>query len=246
MSSSGSALPLFFQKPEALNAELHSKLRLSQKADFGFARATNAVPVMGSEFAQAGHFYPIVFAGDAPMPVAVLGLKDSNVFVDAEGNWDKAVSYIPAYVRRYPFTFIEQPGQQGFLLGIDRACSRVGENGEGASALFADGKPTNLTNDALQFCAAFQNDLVVTQAFSAALAEHNLLIDRQANATLTDGRRYGMQGFRIVDPKVFQALPDEVVVDWHRKGWLALVHAHLVSLDRFANLLDRTAKTTVN
>lgn len=244
MSSPGSPLPLFFKKPEVLRADWHGGLKLLQKIDFGFARSTNAVPVMASEFVQAARFYPLVFAGETPAPVAVLGLTDSNMFIDAEDKWDAGASYIPAYVRRYPFTFIEQPGQEGFILGIDRACSRVSEEGEGAAALFEEGKPTDLTKEALKFCAALQTDHMATKAFAAALVEQNLLIDRQANATLTDGRRYGMQGFKIVDAKAFQALSDAVVLDWHRKGWLALVHSHLASLDRFADLLNRTAKTT--
>src|SRR5262249_799625 len=127
--SSPSNLPLFFKKPEALRADWHGGLKLSPKGDFSFALGTNPVPLMVSEFAQAARFYPVVFAGETPMPVAVLGLKDSNLFIDAEGQWDAGTSYVPAYVRRYPFTFIEQPNQQGFILGIDRASSRVCEEG---------------------------------------------------------------------------------------------------------------------
>jgi hypothetical protein len=46
-------------------------------------------------------------------------------------------------------------------------------------------------------------------------------------------------GFQVVDQARFTALPDTVVLDWHRKGWLALVHFHLASLERFVDLLAR-------
>jgi len=36
---------------------------------------------------------------------------------------------------------------------------------------------------------------------------------------------------------VFAQLPDALVADWHRKGWLALIYAHLGSLVRFRALL---------
>ncbi len=65
----------------------------------------------------------------------------------------------------------------------------------------------------------------------------DLLIDRRADATLPDGRKLGLEGFQIVDARKFAGLADDVMLDWHRRGWLALVHFHLSSLDRFSALL---------
>src|SRR5262249_12990842 len=151
--------PLFYRAPVALRADLHADLKLLDRADFGFAANTNSVPIMVSEFAQGSRYYPIVFVGDPVMPVAGLGLEQKNVFVDEAGHWDAKRSYIPAYVRRYPFTFISDPASDNFILGIDTACERVisGESGpEGAVALFEGGQPTAFTQDALKFCAALQ------------------------------------------------------------------------------------------
>lgn len=39
-------------------------------------------------------------------------------------------------------------------------------------------------------------------------------------------------------------MADDVVVEWRRKGWLALAHFHLASLDRFCALLDRAGRAT--
>lgn len=69
----------------------------------------------------------------------------------------------------------------------------------------------------------------------------DLLIDRRADATLPDGRKLGLEGFQIVDAEKFAGLADDVVLDWHRKGWLALVHFHLSSLERFSALLTLQA-----
>jgi len=40
----------------------------------------------------------------------------------------------------------------------------------------------------------------------------------------------------------FAALPDATVVQWHRSGWLALVHQHLMSPGRFNDLTRRQAE----
>jgi hypothetical protein len=64
-------------------------------------------------------------------------------------------------------------------------------------------------------------------------------VERRADATLPDGRKLGLGGFKIVDTEKLLALPDEKVLAWHKAGWLALVHGHLASLDRFQALLQR-------
>ncbi|MFC7379185.1 SapC family protein [Brevundimonas sp. GCM10030266] len=229
-------LPLFYRDPQPLNAAQHAGWRLAD-GDAAFAAQTPFVPVVVGELAAAARCYPIVFAGGDGQPVAVLGLEQRNLFV-AEGRWAEGV-YAPAYVRRYPFGFIRTVNPDGFALAIDAGSERVLREGEGGVALFEDGQPSALTKQALQFCDAFQADAAATRAFAEALTASGLLIDRRADATLPDGRKLGLDGFRIVDAEKFAALPDETVVDWHRKGWLALVHFHLASLERFSVLLDR-------
>ncbi len=241
VSQAKAALPLFYIRPEPLTAERHGTLRLKAEADFTFAAQTNAVPIMASEFSEAMRFYPIVFAGEPAHPITVMGLKTDNLFVDARGQW-AAAHYIPAYVRRYPFVFIDA-GAQGFALGIDMGCDRLettsSEAADGALSLFNDGKPTDFTQGTLQFCSALQTDHTVTRAFTDALIEQELLIDQHAQGETAGGERFAVQGFRIVDAQKFAALPDAVIADWHKKGWLGLVHLHLTSLNRWRDLLDR-------
>jgi hypothetical protein len=229
-------LPLFYRDPQPLNGALHGDWRLAD-GDAAFAAETPFVPVVIGELAAAARACPVVFAGGDAQPVAVLGLERRNLFV-AEGRWAEGV-YVPAYVRRYPFGFIRTVNPDGFALAIDAGSERVLRDGEGGTPLFEDGQPSALTRQALEFCDAFQADAAATRAFAEALTASGLLIDRRADATLPDGRTLGLDGFQIIDAEKFTALPDETVLDWHRKGWLALVHFHLASLERFSVLLER-------
>ncbi|MEI9993007.1 MAG: SapC family protein [Rhizomicrobium sp.] len=239
-------LPLFYREPELLVPERHGKLRMLMTPDFRFARDTNAVPIMAGEFVQAARFYPVVFAGEPIMPVAVLGLERRNVFVDDAGAWDGPRTYIPAYVRRYPFTFIALQGV--FALGIDMACDRLISGGEASNdvrRLFEDGKPTPFTQDALRFCGALQGEQIATRTFAEALAAYEILVDQSARAVSGSGRNYDLQGFRIVDAKKLAALPDAVVIDWQKRGWLALIHAHIASLACWHDLVARVGEREV-
>jgi hypothetical protein len=230
--------PLFYRQPEALMATVHAGVRLTPETNFRFAAATNAVPIMMTEFVEAQRCYPIVFVGEPVHPATVLGLETDNLFVDGEGRWAQG-QYIPAYVRRYPFVFIENVDQSQYALGIDAASERLVAEPEQGIALFEGGQPTRFTEDALRFSAALQADQRSTRAFCEALVEQDLLIDQQAHGALPNGKRFNVQGFRIIDEGKFQALADSVVVEWHRKGWLALAQHHLASLRRWQDLLAR-------
>lgn len=232
--STGRTLPLFYKAPQLLTASIHADLRLKQ-GDYAFARETNATPLAAVEFAPAMRHYPIVFSESDGFPVAVLGLAQENYFV-TDGRWENG-AYVPAYVRRYPFVFSETAGDS-FALALDMGSDRVARGGSEGELLFEDdGKPTALVEGALAYCGEFHGAHLQTKAFVDALKTQDLLIDRRADAQLADGRRLGLNGFRIVDADKFDKLPDEVVLDWHRKGWLGLVHFHLASIDRFKTLL---------
>jgi len=238
-------MPLFYRKPQPLMPVIHDDVRLTD-GDYGFAASTQAVPLAVIEFAAAMRHYPIVFAEGDHFPVAVLGLGQGNGFVDV-GRWAEG-HYVPAYVRRYPFVFAEA-GAQGFALAIDIASERVAFSGGEGAPLFTDGKPTPLTEGAMTFCREFHAAHLQTRAFVEALAAAELLVPRQADARLASGERHQLTGFQVVDPGKFTALADETVIDWHRKGWLALVHHHLASLARWSDLLDRmpgVAKSTAH
>jgi hypothetical protein len=231
--------PLLYRKPEALNAKIHGALRLLPGSDYSFARQTNSVAITASEFIAVSRNFPIVFAGEEAYPAAVLGLETGNLFVDETGKWAEH-AYVPAYVRRYPFAFIAFDEGKQFALGIDRDCPRlVTKNEDGAVALFEEEKPTRLTDDALRFCIAFQNDHGVTVNFTKALKEQNLLVDVQYAASIAAGKYVALKGFQVVDPARFQGLSDAVVLDWHRKGWLAMAQSHLSSQDHWNVLTAR-------
>lgn len=229
---------MFYSRPVPLQSDIHADLRiLPGKLDF--AARSNAIPLVVGEFSLALHHFPILFAGPAAVPMAALGLTTDNLFVN-DGLWDEN-AYIPAYVRRHPFIFIDTDGGQNFMLGIDEDSPRVVKGGEEGTPLFVDGKPAEIVQQALEFCGRFTGEHEHTLAFSKALVEQDLLVVRNANVRLPNGRELSLQGFSVVDVEKFQKLPDEVVVEWHRKGWLALVNQHLMSTERFSELSRRQA-----
>ena len=236
-----SALPLFYTQPRPLDSNTHRSRRLKDNANFTFARKANSVPLNGVEFAIAQRHYPIVFTSTGkPFPAAVMGLRvDENLFVADDGRWIEGI-YVPAYVRRYPFVFIEAP-EDKLILAIDEGSGLLVD--DGPHKLFDDaGKPTPLVNGALQFCGAYQANFKQTVEFIDSLLEHDLLVDNRANAVLTGGERLTLGGFKVIDEEKFKALPGAVLKSWRDQGWLAWVYAHLFSLTGWNSLAAMASK----
>jgi len=233
----GDALPMFYAAPRPLDRVKDAKLKVSRPSHFRFTANTNAIPLLVDEFPMAAAYYPIVFAaGPSPIPAAVVGLKnDTNLFLDKEGRWLNG-AYLPAYVRRYPFILMDDPEQKQFVLCIDEKSDMLGEQGE--YALFDGENPSDFTKSAMEFCAALRQQGDATDEFVAALKEHDLLMPNDAQIDLRDNTRLQLSGFLVIDPAKFDALPDNIILQWKKKGWLGLVYAQLLSSHRWQNLVD--------
>jgi len=232
-------LPVFYARPELLDPAKHGGRSLARTVNFGFTKRTNSVPLNGVEFILAQRNYPIVFSNEAaPFPVALLGLQnEENLFVGAAGDWTPG-AYVPAYIRRYPFIFMEGGDGKQFALCIDAASPLIVENVE--NPFFKDGQPTDLTKSALNFCGAFQQEYEQTKPFCAALMEHKLLETKAADMKLPGGKSMAFGPFRVVDEAKFRTLPADLLADWQKKGWLGWIYAHLFSFSNWPNLVSRT------
>jgi len=237
-ATSGQARPLFYQRPAVLSADRHAGKSLRGDAGYAFAGTTNSVALNIIEFPLAVKHYPIVFTqSDPPAPVAVVGLHDAeNLFLAADGSWASGI-YVPAYVRRYPFIFSASADGEQFTLCIDEAAEALVDGD--ARPLFRDGEPSEVLDNALQFCTAYQGQSVATAAFAAALAANNLFVPNAATVTMRTGEKFALGGFQVVDEKRFNDLPDETFLDWRRRGWLNAVYCHLMSFTNWATLVDR-------
>jgi hypothetical protein len=236
------SLPMFYKNPVPLEPARHGSAGLKAQADFRFAANTNALPVTTTEMPHAARTYPIVFSVNAPIvPFAVVGLRDSeNLFVSAEGTW-REDSYIPAYVRRYPFIFSEVTGSQQLLLCIDEAADSFEATSE-RPFFTPEGKPTEALQRALQFSETFQGHYVDTRRFGEWLDQNNMLEDRVARADLGGGQTFSLRGFKLLNPEKLRTLTDAQVLELHKRGWLPLLHFHLQSLQNWG-LLGHLTRT---
>lgn len=235
----GAALPMFYRRPFALQAQVHSEVSLKRGTSYRFAAKTNAIPLTVQELSQAQRDYPIVFTNEpVPMPMSVVGLQDqANLYVEPDGSWRRG-AYVPAYVRRYPFLFSEQLGNANLTLCVDEGSELLEATTE--NPFFRDGKATEITQKALEFCLAYQRNHEATRDFGRTLAQVELLIPRDATVKLPNGENIIVRGFKMIDEAKFNTIPADTFQDWRAKGWISHIYAHFLSLgawDRLVHVL---------
>lgn len=226
---------LFYTKPEPLSRELHSKIGLRRlEKPFGFAAATNVVPLTVGEFPIAGLSYPIIFAGDRYQPLAVMGLNaGANLFVGTDGSFEVG-AYIPAYIRRYPFVLANDQTREQLVVCIDRAAPMLGEDFE--LPFFSEsGEPSDYTNGCIQFCNDFETEGRRTESFVNLLKDLDLFELKQAtfNPQNPDGSTGPVQQlaeYYAVSETKLRALPTEKLLELVANGAVGQIYAHLMSL----------------
>ncbi len=234
------ALPMFFREPRPLDAKRHAKAAITPGGDYGFARDTNSILVNTIEFLEAAKSYPIVFTADEkPLPAVIVGLERANYFVQEDGGW-KNGHYIPAYVRQYPFLFLERPQENKFYLCIDEGSPQYSPiQGRDKLPLYTpQGKPAPITEQALQFCTAFYQHYAIARHFCDDLKKRDLLMPYHSEARLASGRKLGLSGFQMIDEKALSRLSDKDFLEFRKKGWLPFIYFALASASNWKRLAD--------
>jgi hypothetical protein len=239
-----------YREPTLLDSKQHIGLKIKSHIDWSFTRDLNAVFVTGIEFPEAGREYPIAFVpggNDAKgkpvvVPVALLGLREKqNLYLKADGGWE--ARYMPAFFRRYPFAYAPTSGQR-LALVFDASWPGFSRE-EGTELLSADGQATDHLKGISQFLENFEQEAARTRGLCEKLVEYDLLRGAEINGQLPSGEKVTATGFFMVDEDRLRNLSDARVLELHRNGILALLHAHLLSMGLVSRLAERMAAQQV-
>lgn len=236
---------LFYERPVPLNRNAHKNLRLKPAQGMKFAIKVHSVPLTGAEFPMASRDLMIVFGGksvDDAGPMAVLGLRENeNLYIDAEGQWDRD-TYIPAFVRRYPFVLAEKPaGAEGddFTVFLDEGYEGFNTT-EGEPLFKDDGSNSDMLTRAVGFLGDFQEQVARTKWFMDEIRKHGLLEQRNLRLEKA-GKTINLNGLYMVSEEKLRSLDAAAVHELQTSGALGWIYAHLLSLaniDRVAQRLD--------
>lgn len=230
-----------FERPELLNRQQHGDLGIDAAAKpFGFCSKIRAIPLTVSEIPEASKTYPVVFMSqEEPLPIAILGLNSEfNLFVGDDGNWEP-FAYVPGYLRRYPFALAgESGGGDRMALVMDAGFEGVSKTA--ANKLFSNGEMSEFAKQAMEFTKTYEQDRRLTEQVMNHLKKFELIRGQTAQYTpagSTDARPFAQ--YFGVDEQKLNALTDEHYLELRRMNVLPILHAHLISLANWRNLIAR-------
>lgn len=239
---------LFYENATMVTAKAHGDLSVRSGASYEFARKVNSVPLTAIEFATAAAHYPVVFAGteDKVMPAVILGVSDNeNMYLEEDGSWRKG-TYIPAFVRRYPFVFSTDPENQNFILNIDEGFEGCNHEGRGERLFDADGNQTVYLQNILRFLQEYQGQFRRTEAYCQRLMDLNLLKPMQAQFNLPGGARRSLSGFMAVDRDALKAISDEELRRMFDTDELECTFLHLFSMRHFQTMISHLGEAAAD
>ena len=211
-----------------------------------FVQQGNVVPISAAEFQPAARDYPVIFTADDKgriyHPIAVLGLAPAENLFYADGKW-AAGTYIPAYARRFPFCMtkiaVNKVEQKKRLICVEKSFLD-----DGGTAMFDDqGAPNTRWQELERLLAEYEVDIDRSREMSDILADYGLLEPFSMQATFKDKdlRPLQLTGMHRVAEKKLEALNAAQLKNLVRKGIMARIYLHLLSLENFGRLIDRKA-----
>jgi hypothetical protein len=233
---------LIYETAVPVNSARHGNWSVDTGGKYEFGRHLNSVPLMAVEFPQAAAEYAIVFAGagDAVMPVAVLGIRaGENLYLDSDGSWQ--AQYVPAFLRRYPFVFASRDEGKTFTLCLDESYAGCNQDNRGQRLFTEEGKPSPFIEEVLKFLQEYQRQFQVTEAFCRRLKDLDLLETMQAQVSLNSGEKLALSGFMVVNRDRLKNLPAEKLAELAKSDELELIYLHLQSMRNFSATVNRLA-----
>ena len=242
MASEPQGLPLFYNNLEPLSSEAHAKFKLRPANGAKFLINQHAIPLTVDEFSLAQRNFPIVFSqGDDAVPLALMGLNEGvNVFIDENGQLRDPYTYVPAYIRRYPFMLARlSPDAEELTLCFDPTGDSVGAFKDG-EPLFDKGEATEMTKGILTFNEEFEQAGARTANFMNELKEMDLLMDGEVTIQPEGSDKpFVYQGFRMVNEEKLREMRGDQLRKVSQSGLLPLLYAHLFSLSLTRDVFTR-------
>ena len=213
------------------------------KPEFGDNHSYSHVFI--SEFRDVQAHYPIFFQKNPQTgqfeAIALLGLADEeNLFLNDSG-WN--ASYVPLSIQRRPFLIgFQEKVEDGVVseepvIHIDMDSPRLSDS-QGEAVFLPQGGQSPYIQKIAAILMTIDQGHKDTKSFIETLLQHELLESVKVDVTLDDKSKLSMDFLYTINEEEVAQLPDDLVADLHRLGYLKAIHMILASMPNMSHLIE--------
>lgn len=237
---------MFYKNPQPLAKDKHEKFGVSQIAKpFEFMSDQHFLPITAPEFGAAAASFPVIFAGEDRNPLAVMGIRTGeNLFVE-DGVFAQDF-YMPAFARRYPFVLAGDQANDRFVVCVDESAECVTSKNP-TQKFFEKGDTSEFTKEAFTFLQNFERDRQATTIMIEKFKELDLFEQRDMhfqgqNADGSPAERQKIADYFAITEERLRKLDEKTLKEFSENGYLAVAHAHMISLGNWQRLVNMTLR----
>jgi len=233
-----------------IRKEQHQNLKLAKTRDLSHVAGQHIIPLTAAEFAQASASFPIVFVknpdSERYRSVAMLGLEAGENLFYQDDKWT-AIS-IPQSISMVPFSLGIDPEKENTLTAcVDLDSEFIGEDKE--LPLFeSDDKESEVLVNVQQALGRLYDNERMTEKFIKELQDNDLLQELELNIALSTEEKKKLVGIFTINEEKVKELPDDVVLDFHKRGLFVPIYSMLGSLsqmNRLAQIRNQVSENKV-
>lgn len=226
-----------YKNLQVLDKEKHKELKIGSLTDLNFAKQSPFISVSVNEAALVGAAFPVVFTAEENSAlVALVSLGGDSLAINNEGKW--ITKYVPSFLRKYPFSLAstkENADQKVILIDED---SNLFSKSKGKQLFKKSGEQSETLEQAINFLTVNEQNVTITKNIINEIVNSGILEDRDISVGEGDEKKILVNGFRIVDKEKLNALSDDILASWTRRGIITFIDAHLKSLDNIQTLFN--------
>lgn len=225
--------------PKPLQNDKHAKLKVIDTADFTRYKDQHLIPIVNVDFFTLAAEFPLVFVKNDNtrefLPVAIMGLQEGKNLYCQTPQWTAPV--VPASFGNSPFSLARTDAQGDQLIVLVDESSPLLSETAGEAIFLEDGKKSSYMEHRIKALLDVAQQSLNAREVCKYLAEKKLLATQQVQLQhRPDAKRYNIDGIYTVDETALNALPDEDFLHLRKQGLLALIYAHLASLQQLRRI----------
>jgi len=224
-----------YKNVKILNPKEHSFFRYQAPDNLFFAKDLNIIPISFSEVKLLCCDFPIVVIGEENnLTLAILtGHKKNSAVDEKSGKW--IGEYLPAFLRRYPFIFVEDKEKKTLHFGFDME-SGCFNSPEGEALFDMSGNPSKTVTTFMKFLESYGKEIQLTTNILNRLYEIGVLEQAQYKIEREGQEEENIGGFMVFNKEKQSKLDRKSFLEIAKNNWYELIELEILSLKNIKNI----------